>query len=267
MKCKNCGASVPSRLPACEYCGTVNEVYIKRKQEMEFLLNIFNSEKRRALMEAAPDIAVRVLNKFIIVAVIILVVALSASFAVFSLNHGISRDIPVGNEQEHLQVLEKMHKEKRFDEIGGYLYQNNLYSDKYLVYQQANAINEDMSFFWSSVKYFEDIFKEIEGEEDPPYSAEEDAIRKYTDILSWAYDVFNFIKEDGIYSYQDELLLENKDFYQECVMEVTACLKYRCGLTDEGIKTLREFSNRCSDEFIEYCNELYDKYLSQRESN
>ena len=85
--------------------------------------------------------------------------------------------------------------------------------------------------------------------------------------MSWAYDVFNFIKEDGIYSYQDELLLENKDFYQECVMEVTACLKYRCGLTDEGIKTLREFSNRYSDEFIEYCNELYDKYLSQRESN
>jgi len=267
MKCKNCGASVPSRLPACEYCGTANEVYIKRKQEMEFLLNIFNRAKRRALIEAAPDIVVRVLNKFVIAAAILLVAALFVNFAVFMLTERAYREKPVGNEEEHLQVLEKMHEEKRFDEIGGYLYQNNLYSDRYLIYQQAQAIYEDISFFWSNAGYFENTRNETESGKNPQQATEEDARRKFADLLSCANEVFNFIKEDGIYSYQDELLPENMDYYQECVMEVTACLKYRCGLSDEEIKTLGEFKNSYSTEFTGYCNELYDKYSSQRESN
>lgn len=266
MKCKNCGASVSSRLPACEFCGTANEVYIKRKQEMELLLNIFNRAKRRALLEAAPEIVVRLLNKFIMITVVILIAVLSVNFTVF-LKHRISDGEPVGNETEHLLVLEKMHDEKRFDEIGGYLYQYHLYSDQYSVYRQAQALYNDISFFWSDVDYYEDALKEIESGKDPQYASDEDTRKKYIDMMSWAHEVFSFIKEDGIYAYQDELLPENRDYYQECVMEVTAYLKYRCGLNDEEIKKLRSFKNSYNDEFAGYCNELYDKYSSQRESN
>ena len=268
MKCKNCGASVSSRLPACEYCGTANEVYIKRKQEMEFLLNIFNKEKRRALIEPAPDIVVRLLNKIINIAVIALIAALSVNFTVFILTERTFSDKPVGNEREHVLILEKMHEEKRFDEIGGYLYQNSLYSDCYLVYRQAQAIYEDISFFWSDVGYYENTINKTESGKDPQYSDKEDARKKYTGIMSSANEIFNFFKEDGIYSFEkDGILPENKDFYLECVMEVTAYLKYRCGLNDEEIKILSEFDNTYSDEFTKYCNELYDKYSSQRESN
>lgn len=250
MKCKNCGASVPSRLPACEYCGTANEVYIRRKQELELLKNIFNKARRRAIIETVPNVVIRVLNRFIFIAAMMLLVVLSISFAVFCL----SSRIPVGNEKEHLMVLEKMRNEKRYDEIEDYVYRYDLYSDQYAVYLQSIKIHNTIDTFWSYKDSYENIRKEIGNGANPHPYTEEDARKKYVDMMTKAYEIFHYTDEG--------ILSENREYYQECSMEVMACLKYILGLNDEEIKKLCEYKYAYSDEFTDYCIKLYNKYSS-----
>lgn len=255
MRCKNCGASVPSRLPACEYCGTVNEVYIRRKQELDLLKNIFNKARRRAIIEAVPDVVIGVLNRFIILAAVMMLVVLSVSFAVHWFNIRIPGEKPVGNEKEHLMVLERMRDEKRYDEIGDYLYRYNLFSEQYAAYLQAKKLYDIMDMFWSYKDSYEKIRKEIENGASPQFYTEEDAKKKYVDIMRKAYDIVNYANEG--------ILSENREYYQECSMEVTAYLKYILGLNDDEIKKLCEVKYSYSDEFTDYCRKLYDQYSSQ----
>jgi uncharacterized OB-fold protein len=264
MRCKNCGATVASKLPVCKYCGTENEVYIRRKQDMEFVTNIFNKEKRKELIEASPDIVVRLLNKFIIITTIIMLIVVTISFIIhFKISDfdiGTDMEISAESKKEHLSVLEKMHKEKRFYEINGYIRQNSLYGEEYSLYMQAGEIYEDMNRFLSYTRYFENTRNRIENGENTHYN-EEYASDYYSDIMCCANEFFNFTKQNIIY--EIEIFPENKDYYQECLTEVTAYIKYRSGLNDEEIKNIFSFEKTYSDEFADYCRTLYSKFLSQ----
>ncbi len=263
MKCKNCGAPVASKLPACKYCGTENGIYIKRKQEMEFLFNIFNSEKRKALLEAAPDIIVRVLNRFVLISIVMLIAVTAISIGISIITYESYSTID-GVEEKHVLALEEMHKENRLDEIFTYMYENHLSHSDYPIYFQIRELYDSMKYFLMYSRFFEDSQKKLADGEDVSYY-EERSRYHYYNLLSCAHSVYNYLEQS--FSDEKEIFPENNDYYQEYITEVTAYLKYKYGLSDEEIKELCTLKDTYGDEFETYAGELYGRYSLQRKAD
>jgi len=153
-----------------------------------------------------------------------------------------------------------MHKEKRYDEIRGYLFQNKLFGEEYAVYHQTWEVYYKIETFRANADYFESDLELAKSGINPDF-AKEDAKKHFYDILRTAHDIKHFFNEDVAYLKKGELFPENADLYQECLMEVSAYLKYKCGLSNEELTRFFELKNNYSDEFYAYSDELYNKYF------
>ena len=258
MKCKSCGANVSSNEPACTYCSTINEVYLKRKAEKEYLKSIFNSEKRKALKEAAPDIVVRVLNRLIIVSSLILLLIFVISFGL-NVFFQEFRPKKEGDYKEHISMLDKMHKENRIDEMLVYIYEYGLYDKEYSVYYQVSRLYDYMNSYLAYNKFIKDGEKMI-AEGNAEYSKNR-LIEIFNDLIRSARSILNYTKNSNDIK---EIYPENMDYYNEYITEVTGSLKYSYGLSDGEIEELCSFENDYGDDFINFCGNIYDKYITLR---
>ncbi len=137
MKCKGCGATYDPSLPACPYCGRVNERLARRQASLNRRQRSYEEQKAGILKASAGQRRDRLLNRvmWIVAALAVLVCAVTFVITAFLSSTGTGKDTAA--------YLETLAENGRYEAMERYLYEIVADRDEYGLYWQMATFSSD----------------------------------------------------------------------------------------------------------------------------
>ena len=232
MICKSCGAEYDNACIRCPYCETENSEAMGKWKKG--ILQNYDREAAgiRKEMENYPQkTAEKQTKKIVFIVGLLAIIGIFLTF-LFIMFGKLSVRIQYKQEQAHLNRLEELYQEEKYQEIDEYIRKNDLFGRNYQKYVQVVNINKAIEGMDVDLEKIQMIVAEN-------FSMEEKIMQCdywMNDVLHQAGYVLRTSREYA----DDQFFLENeqvlKKFYEDCVKKLV-----EWGYTEDEISQITQW--------------------------
>ena len=150
MKCRVCGADYDSRLNACPFCMSENEV--KAADVLEEELKAYDQETEEMIRELPKRLAMkigkRIFAGIVLVGVVLLILVILAEPIVHS-----RKELKDAKVKEHKENMEYYLGEEEYEALHEYLLDHNLYGKEYTKYDEVDDVYFEYEGFMDNLEW------------------------------------------------------------------------------------------------------------------
>jgi len=138
IKCHNCGAEFAANERSCPYCGAENIAFT----EKEFQEKIESKNEEIAKELSKPQRFVAAVKKYIVLIIIVIVAIIAIVFARYEYLK-IQQEPTYEVSEKFIPELQEAVDNKDYDKVASIVYDNNLWSGKYVAYSQLSEVYDE----------------------------------------------------------------------------------------------------------------------------